>query len=70
MSALFLCKLGIAFLILTSLVSLGTLIFVLIEQSSQISALQCTLYQVFTWALLDHLESNPDSDSVEDMLAK
>ena len=50
--------------------SLRTMIFVLIEQISQISALQSTLYQVCTRAHLDHLESNPDSDSVEDMLAE
>ena len=70
MSALFLYKHGIACFILSSLTSLGTLVFVLIDQNSQISALQSSLYQVCNRALLDHLQSNPDGDSMEDTLAE
>ena len=59
MSALFAFKLVIVCLILTCLVSLRTIVFILIEQSNQISAVQSTLYQLCTQALIDDLESQP-----------
>ena len=64
MLSLFTYKLGIACLVLTSLVLLCTMVFVLIEQNNQ--------QPICTRALLEHLESNPDSegDIVEDTLAE
>ena len=69
MSVLFSYKIGIACLIITCLVSLATIVFIIIKQSDQISAIQKTLYQLCTQALIQHLENNPDSN-MEDTLSE
>ena len=58
-SALFSYKLGILCLILTCLVSLGTILFILIKFSKP-----------FVPALIDHLKSNSCSNNVEDTLSE
>ena len=58
MSSLFSSQLGIGAFLLTAMACLATLVFLLIEQSSQIYSLQTTLYQVCTTALLEYLRAN------------
>ena len=69
MSALFSYKLGIVCLVLTCLMSLGTIMFILIEQSNQILAFQRALYSLCTQALIDHLESHHYSNNVGETLS-
>ena len=70
MSALFSYKLGIVCLVMTCLMSLGMIMFILIEQSNQILALQRALYRLCTQALIYHLESHPYSNNVEETLSE
>ena len=54
MSGLFSYKLGLAAFLATALVSLATVVFLIFEQTTQISVLQETLHTLCTEPLLDH----------------
>ena len=56
MSNLFSYKLGVAALLATSLVCLATVVFIIFEQTSQISALQETLHALYLKAVSDHIQ--------------
>ena len=60
MSGLFSYNLRLAALLATALISLATVVFIIFEQTSQISALQETLHTLCTEPLLDHAQ-NTDS---------
>ena len=51
--------LGLGTLLITVLVCVGTLIFLFIEQSKQISSLQNSLYEICINSLAEHLQANP-----------
>ena len=53
--------LGILCLILTGLISFGTIIFVIVQQSNQIQALKETFHQLCTQALIDHLDDQNEN---------
>ena len=53
-SGIFSYKLGFAALLATTLISLATVVFIIIEQTNQIAARQEILHNLCTQALLDH----------------
>ena len=64
MSSLFTQTLGLGVLIVTALVCTATLIFLVIEQTEQISSLQHSLYDICISSLADHIQGQPlESDS-------
>ena len=65
MSNLFTYRLGLGALFVTSLVSLATVCFIILEQSSQIRALQKTLHFVCLRTVTDQIE---DTDSTSEIL--
>ena len=67
MSGLISYKLRLAALLATALISLATVVFIIFEQTSQISALQETLHTLCTEPLLDHAQ-NTDSVAYKSFL--
>ena len=67
-SNLFTFRLGAGALSITSLVAIGTVCFIVWEQSSQIRDLQQTLHSLFWKAVADQIESS-DSTS-EDIISE
>ena len=56
MSNLFTYRLGVAALLATSLVSLATVVYIIFEQTTQIKALQETLYSLCLRAVSDQIQ--------------
>ena len=62
MSSLFSKVLGVGAVLITAVVCAGTLVFLLIKQSEQISSVQNSLYKICINNFTEHLQANhPDS---------
>ena len=70
MSNLFSYKLGFAALLATSLVCLTTMIFIIFEQTTQISGLQDTLHTLCTDAVLSHIQNTNSIFHLSNLLSE